>query len=123
MLTADTITDEQIREMRIADLSEPSANFNTWGEATRLGRIIPLVRQLPPMEWLTGAARDAVRVAVGLAGFDAKELITALAFVRGKGERLNAATVYRVMGEISDRAERARCAEIINAREASKAVR
>jgi hypothetical protein len=118
LLTADTITDEQIRALRWADLSEPGAGYGTMGEAFKLSRIAPLVRSLPPLDWLTGAARDAVRVGVALAGFDPKELITALAMVRGKGERLNAATVYRVMGEIAQRAERVRCAKIINACEA-----
>lgn len=118
MITADTITDEQIREQRHLDLSEPGVGYWTMGEAFDLSRIIPIVRALPPLDWLTGAARDAVRIAVGIAGFDAKELITALAFVRSRGSKLNAASVYRVMGEISDRAERVRCAEILNARAA-----
>lgn len=114
-LTADTITDRQIRELRRADLSEPAQSPR---EIELSVRDVPgAIAGLPPLDWLTGAARDAVKIAVSWAGFDAKELTTALAMIRGRGERLNAGTVYRVMGAIMEHHERARCAEILNARE------
>lgn len=56
---------------------------------------------IPPLEWLTGHARDAVRVAVCFAGFDCKEIVGRLARVKGRGERLNVATVYRIMAEMT----------------------
>ncbi len=57
-------------------------------------------RTVPALEWLTGSARDLVRIAVCLAGFDARTLVGALARIRGTGERLNTRTVERVLEEI-----------------------
>lgn len=56
--------------------------------------------------WLTKSASDLVRIAVVLAGFDRRELIPRLARVRSRGTLLNARTVERVMGEISDEHKR-----------------
>jgi len=64
-------------------------------------RIKERAATIPPLDWLTGHARDAVRIAVCWVGFDCKELVGRLARVKSRGERLNVATVYRVMGEMA----------------------
>jgi hypothetical protein len=116
VITADTITDEQIRELDSA--------------------LIRVPEHLPDLDWMTASARDAVRIAVYFAGFDAKELIGRIARIKSTAVRQNAATVYRVMGEMAEeyterqvliqtaisgteqgrKHARARCAEILNAR-------
>lgn len=55
---------------------------------------------VPPLDWITKAGRDLVRIAVCMAGFNCKELVGRLARVRSRGERINAATVERVLAEI-----------------------
>lgn len=57
--------------------------------------------------WMTSSARDLAKIAVCLAGFDGKELARRLARVRMRGSRINAATVDRVLGQMS-RARKAR---------------
>lgn len=57
-------------------------------------------RTVPPLDWLTVNAREFVRILVVLAGFDARDLVGRLARVRGRGERLNLATVERVVADI-----------------------
>ena len=59
------------------------------------------IPSLASLAWLTGHARDAVRIAVCFAGFDCKALMDRLAHTKRHGERVNVATVYRVMGEMS----------------------
>jgi len=51
--------------------------------------------------WMTKSARDLARIAVMLAGFDAKDLAIRLARVRARGARINYATVNRILGEMS----------------------
>ena len=65
---------------------------------------------IPTLDWLTGSARDAVRIAVCFAGFDCKELVGRLARIKSRGALLNVVTVYRVLAEQS-RAWDARNAE------------
>jgi hypothetical protein len=50
--------------------------------------------------WLTSSARDLVKIAVCLAGFDAQDLANRLARTKSRGQRLNAATVERVLAEM-----------------------
>lgn len=62
----------------------------------------PFTQQLPPdwgESWLSNEARDLVRIAVTVAGFDARELAQRLARVRSRG-KLNVRTVERVLGEM-----------------------
>ena len=66
-----------------------------------LDKLRERARTIPVLDWLTATARDAVVIAVCFADFDCKELVGRLARVRGRGERLNVATVYRVMGEMA----------------------
>ena len=51
--------------------------------------------------WMTKNAIDLARIATVWAGFDAQELARRLARVRPRGERINAATVERVLAEMS----------------------
>ena len=54
---------------------------------------------VPELDWLTGNARDLVVIAVVWGGFDPKAVVRRLAAVKSTGERLNARTVERVLGE------------------------
>lgn len=53
--------------------------------------------------WMTRSARDTVRIAA-FAGFDVDVLVrrVALSTVRNRGRLINAASVERVMGEMTD---------------------
>jgi len=70
-------------------------------------RVDPLAGpDLPPdwgRDWMSANARDLCQVAVRMAGFDARELAIALGSVRTRGERINARTVERVLGDLYDR--------------------
>jgi len=50
--------------------------------------------------WMTRNARDLAKIAVTFGGFDAKLVARRLAAVNGRGSRINAATVERVLHAI-----------------------
>ena len=64
------------------------------------------VRRLPPdfgAGWLTNAAHDTLVIALAFAGLsddDATALVRRVACAQGRGRRVNAATVERLVGEV-----------------------
>lgn len=58
---------------------------------------------LPPTYgagWMTGNARDLVRIAVTFGGFEADELTMRIAKAPSRGENVNSATVERILSEM-----------------------
>lgn len=65
-----------------------------------------IIALLPPdfgQGWMTKSARDLVKIAVYVAGVDAKVLISRLARAGERGANINAATVQRVLGEMREK--------------------
>lgn len=50
--------------------------------------------------WMTNGARDLAKIAVGLGGFNAKDLARRLAMTKTRGSKINSATVGRVLDEM-----------------------
>ena len=59
-------------------------------------------------DWMTESARDLLRIAVALGGFDFKELAMRLTRIKPRGEKINARTVERVLSQMKREAETAR---------------
>jgi len=84
------------------DIPDQVTNENLNGEAFLMfAKLRERAATIPSLAWLTGHARDAVRIAVCFAGFDCRALVDRLIHAKRQGERVNVATVYRVMGEMS----------------------